>query len=62
MCSCSEAEEEKERKHINKDKLTIATKKMQKNNNKTYVGGGGHIKKYKLKIQKYTGTNPNTKT
>ena len=22
---------------------------------------GGHVKKYKLKIQKYTGTNPNTK-
>ena len=62
MCSCSEAEEAKEGKHINKDKLTVATKKMQKKQQKTYMGGGGHIKKYKLKIQKYTGTNPNTKT
>ena len=39
MCSCSEAEEEKERKHINKDKLTIATKKMQKKHKADVLGG-----------------------
>ena len=61
MCSCAEAEEAKEGKHINKDKLTIATQKMQQKKNTKLMCRGGHVKKYKLKIQKYTGTNPNTK-